>query len=491
MDATRLTDTLLGWLGAPDEALAAIKLTLAAAWVVYLLWLGGWIVLQKREPVATLSWLLCLALLPVLGFLVYYLLGPQRIARQTQRRARFRTGFTVPQASGSGLNPEYRELMQVAGKTTGLPPSCVHDIDLLVDGGEKYPRLLADIASAQQSIHLTYYIYLPDRIGTELRDALAGAARRGVAVRLLVDGLGAARASETFFRPLREAGAEVRRFHPSRWRRFWQFWRRPWINLRTHRKIVVIDNRIGYIGGINITDEQDERHHPNAYRDLHVRMAGAAVMELQQVFAEDWRYAGGDDRVLEDCQPPAQVPEGKVVAQVISSGPDTAWESIHRMYVGAIFAARKRVWLATPYFVPGEAAMMALTSAALAGLDVRLIVPKRSDSRLVTLAARSYFGHLLRAGVKVHEYGPRMLHSKALLVDDDFCLIGSANFDHRSFRLNFEAQLLVQDAGFATRLATQLEGELAHAPEVVRPAGKRPLLTRLPEAFARLMSPLL
>src|SRR5690606_31617629 len=183
-------------------------------------------------------------------------------------------------------------------------------------------------------------------------------------------------------------------------------------------------------------------------------------------------------------------PTGPVCAQVVPSGPDSPWEAIHRMHVGAIHAARERVWLVTPYFVPGEAAMMALTSAALAGLDVRLLGPRMSDSRLVTLAARSYFGPLLVAGVKIYEYGPRMLHTKALLVDDSTVLVGSANFDHRSFRLNFEVSVLFEDAAMGAALAQLIEGELASAPRV-RQGRRRSLLgARLPEALARRLSPL-
>jgi cardiolipin synthase len=187
--------------------------------------------------------------------------------------------------------------------------------------------------------------------------------------------------------------------------------------------------------------------------------------------------------------PPRQ--PGPIRTQLLASGPDSPWEAIHRVHVGAIHAARERVWLATPYFVPGEAAMMALTSAALGGLDVRLVVPGMSDSRLVTHCVRSYYDELLAAGVKVYEYGPRMLHSKALLVDRAMAIIGSANFDHRSFRLNFEVSVLFDDPAVAAMVDAQFEREFACAPRV-RNERARPLLgARLPEAFARLLSPLL
>lgn len=462
---------------------------LLALWAAYLLLLGGWIVLQKREPVATLSWLLGLALLPYLGFFVYHVFGPQRIRRQRLRRARSRESMDAGDAFEHAAHADAAELARLAVASTGLAPSTARDVRLLVDGAAKYDALLADIAAATKHVHLEYYIYEPDRTGAALRDALAARARAGVEVRLLVDAIGSARARR-FFQPLIDAGGEVAWFHPMR---FGHVWRRPWPNLRTHRKIVVIDGRVAYTGGMNVTDEQDERLGDQAYRDLHLRLEGEVVRRLQLVFCEDWAYATGSRDFLSSVarDTPPDTGPGPIRAQVLVSGPDSPWEAIHRMHVSAIHAAKRRVWMTTPYFVPGEAAMMALTSAAAAGLDVRLLVPRESDSKLVTLAARSYFGALLLAGVKIYEYGPRMLHSKSLLVDDELVLVGSANFDHRSFRLNFEVSVLFDDPGIAATLATLLEGELANAPRVQR-GRHRPLLrARLPEALARLLSPLL
>ena len=462
---------------------------LIGAWAAYLLLLGGWIVLQKREPVATLSWLLGLALLPYLGFLVYHVLGPQRIERQRLRRARSRASMPAGEAFGGAAHADAAELARLATATAGIGPSSATRVELLVDGGAKYEALLADIAAASRHVHLEYYIWEPDRTGAALRDALAERARAGVEVRLLLDAIGSARARR-FFAPLLEAGGEVAWFHPMR---LGHVWRRPWANLRTHRKIVVIDGRVAYTGGMNVSDEQDERLGDRAYRDLHLRLEGDVVRRLQLVFCEDWAYATGDRDFLSSVarDTPSGPEPGPVRAQVLVSGPDSPWESIHRLHVSAIHAARHRVWLATPYFVPGEAAMMALTSAARAGLDVRLLVPRESDSKLVTLAARSYFGPLLVAGVKVYEYGPRMLHAKGLLVDDGLVLMGSANFDHRSFRLNFEVGVLFDDRGIASELADRFEGDLAHAPRVQRGRDRPLLRARLPEALARLLSPLL
>ncbi|HLM52862.1 MAG TPA: cardiolipin synthase, partial [Pseudoxanthomonas sp.] len=384
------------------------------------------------------------------------------------------------------------ELGVLAQAVTGLPPSTCNSVELLIDGAATFDALIEAIATARDHVHVEYYIWMPDRTGTRLRDALVERARAGIRVRLLLDAMGASKLSRRFLRPLLQAGGEMAWFHPTRLRPF----SRPWLNLRTHRKLVVVDGELAFLGGINITDEQDERLHPNPYRDLHLRLRGDVVRGVQTVFLEDWLYATGQDRDhLESARlwrdAGSAEPAGNVWAQVLVSGPDSTWEAIHRLHVAAIHEARSRVWLVTPYFVPGEAARMALTSAALGGLDVRLLVPKVSDSRLVTYAARSYFDELLAAGIKVYEYGPRLLHTKAMLCDDDIAIVGSANFDHRSFRLNFELSLLMRDGSTVAALARLLEGEMAIS-EPVRDQRQRSLWrNRLPEALARLLSPLL
>ncbi len=466
-------------------AIPHLGVYLGVAWIAYVVGLGGWIVLQKRPPVATLSWLFGLAAIPVLGVAIYIVFGPQRIRRHRLRRRRSRVSLSNEQVEAAGE----AELATLAQATSGLPASTCTDVRLLVDGGATYDALLEAIASAREHVHLEYYIYAADRTGTALRDELAERARAGVAVRLLLDAVGSAGIPRDFFAPLTDAGGEVAWFHPMQFGRIWQ---RTWINLRSHRKIVVVDGRVGFTGGINITDEQNERLRADAYRDLHVRVEGDAVRGLQVLFVEDWAYATGQRDFIASvvrAMPPRS--PGPISAQVVGSGPDSPWEAIHRLHVGAIHAASRRVWLATPYFVPGEAAMMALTSAALGGLDVRVLVPRNSDSRLVTWAARSYFDELLAAGVRVYEYGPRMLHTKALLVDDDLAIVGSANFDSRSFSLNFEVSMVFRDAGVAADLERLFNGDFASAPRV-RPDRPTPLWSvRLPEALARLLSPVL
>jgi cardiolipin synthase len=455
---------------------------LSVLWVGYLLVLAGWIVLQKREPIATLSWLLSLALLPIIGLPIYHFFGPQRIRRQRLKRMRSRARLDGDRGTAK-MSSDCSALMRMAQASSTYPPSTAERVQLLVDGAATFDALVAAIAAATHHVHLEYYIFQPDRTGTRIRDALIERAAAGVQVRLLMDAVGSASTYETFLAPLRAAGAEVLFFHRFRLRRLW----RPRLNLRGHRKIVVIDGHVGFTGGINITDDENESLRADAYHDLHMRMDGAAVHWLQLAFIEDWVYVSARVPKASGLWP--ELAAGPICAQVLPAGPDSSWETIHRTMVSAIHGAQQRVWLSTPYFVPGEAARMALTSAALRGVDVRLLVPLHSDSRLVTAAGRSYFDELQAAGVKVYEH-PRMLHTKALLVDDNVAVLGSSNFDNRSFRLNFELCVLFDNAGVGHDLQQVLTRDLACAGKVPMP---RPLSfpARLFEATARLLSPLL
>ncbi len=458
-------------------------LPLALAWSGYILVMAIWIVLEKREPAATLGWLLALAALPLFGFLVYHLVGPRRIRRQRLRRLRARAALAAPLPRDEG-DAMHLQLATLARRITGIPALHMRAPMLLRDGTETYAAMLASIAAARHHIHLASYIYDPDSTGMAFREALLERARAGVKVRLLLDSVGSSRMRGSFFRELRAAGAELAWFHPIRWRPL----RRSTLNLRSHRKILVVDAATGFTGGVNISDTQDRQRRADAWRDLHLRFEGSAVSALQLTFLEDWAYVTGQ-APCEGALWPAPDSDG-APALVLPSGPDTAWEAFHRMSVAAMHDARRRIWLVTPYFVPSEAARMALTNAALRGLDVRVMLPRRADSRLVSAAARSYYDELLAAGVRIFEYLPRMLHAKATLFDDDHLLIGSGNFDTRSFRLNFELSVLVADPGLANAMETTWL-DYAGSAEEVRPGPRGSWLRRLGEAGARPLSPLL
>jgi cardiolipin synthase len=435
---------------------------LGLAWLGYVAVLAAWIVRQRREPVATLAWLLALAWLPVLGWAVYWWLGPQRIQRRKLKRLRARLALAEARLPPVGDASEDGQERLVEA-TTGSAPTRATAIELLTGGERTFDALFEAVAAARESVHLEYYIYEPDSVGTRLRDLLAERARQGVQVRLLLDGLGSRRCSPAFLAPLRAAGGEVAWFHPLRLGHL--LWR-PTLNLRTHRKIAVIDGRIGFTGGVNISDTQSERASAAAFHDLHLRLGGEVVRALQLAFAEDWHYATGTK--LSDALYWPALPPGAIRCQLVPSGPDNPLAPIHRLYVEALHNARRRVWMMTPYFVPDAAVLLALTSAALSGLDVRLLLPRRNDSLLVRAAARSFYPELLAAGVRIFEFQPRMLHGKALLVDEEIAIIGSANVDPRSFFLNFELSVLARDAGVAAALAARIEADLGQSREVPR-----------------------
>lgn len=457
------------------------------AWALYLLVLAIWIVLQKRPALSTLAWILTLAALPVVGFLVYFFLGPQKIKRQRLRRQRLRRQYQCEARAAPELEAELKRrkqsLSRLVEKATGAPVASADSIELLVDGSATFAALLAAIASAKQHVHMAYYIFEPDRVGKQVLSALREAVGRGVQVRLLVDAVGSPRMRGRRLRELRRSGLEVARFHPFRLATL-----RPLLNLRCHRKIAIIDGQVGFTGGINIAEEQSGSGDQAGWHDLHLRLCGPIVGWLQGVFAEDWLYAAR--RPLPEHALYPAMPAGKVSAQVVASGPDSEAEAIHRSYLQAIGDARQRVWLATPYFSPGEPALYALSNAAMRGIDVRLLLPRHSDSRIVSACARSYYDELIARGVKVYEYQPRMMHAKAMLVDDDCALVGSANFDLRSFRLNFEVAVLVYSPDFVASLAAQLTQDFEQSLRQHLPRQLSPL-ARLTEACARLLSPLL
>lgn len=472
-----------------------LAVALSIVWTLYVLIMGVWILLQRSSPVATLSWLLSMAALPVVGLLIYYYFGPQRLQRQRIRRLRSRKNSKVQagiQRLKSRLPQGEQRLHQVSRliqATSDFPLSLASRLELLVGGAATYAAIFAAVRAARHHVHLEYYIFEPDQTGTTLRDLLVEKAGAGVKVRLLIDALGSKKLGRSFLRPLQDAGAEVIRFHDARiGRRF-----RPVVNFRSHRKIVVCDGRVGFTGGINVTDEENEKVCENAYHDVHLRLEGPVVQWLQTVFVEDWAYAS--EKMPEVTAPDLDslLPEmegGELPVQVVSSGPDNSYQPIYRAYLAAINAAEHRIWLTTPYFVPTESAINALTNAALRGVDVQILVPERSDSLFVTAAARSYYDDLIRCGVRVLEYKQRMLHSKTMLVDDNLAIIGTANFDYRSFFLNYEVCVVAYGEALNRALEAQFVTDTAQSQRVYLRSEKG-LRRRLFDSVARLCSPLL
>ena len=450
------------------------------------------IVLQRRSAAATIAWLMVLVFLPVIGMVIYRLIGPLRLERKRQRRELAKRivdegarGLAALDATAAA----HHQLAMVSIQLGGTPPLRAESVDIYTDGVATYAAITAAISAATDHVHLEYYIWEPDSIGTQLRDLLAAKAKAGVTVRLLLDGTGSNHVSRKFLAPLRAAGATVAWFNPVRLR---SLRRRRRVDFRTHRKIVVCDGKVGFTGGMNITDLHSAALSKAYWRDTHLRLTGAAVWPLQRAFFEDWYYVTEELVAIDEKTVPSPTHDGEALVQIVASGPDTADLSIHKAFFTAINQAASRVWLTTPYFVPDDAQLAALITAALRGVDVRVLVPARGDSRLVDLAARSYFPELLEAGVRVFEYQPRFIHAKTLVCDDDVAIVGTANFDNRSFRLDFEIAALLFGATENARLAAAFLADLDDARETsADDLAKLPFTARLGQAAARLLSPLL
>ena len=486
---------MIAWLQQFIIAGHPLTVWIGWTWTISSIVLTTWIILQRKSPVSTLAWIMVLNLMPVVGLLVYAYFGPQRIKRQRLKRWHKRAAL-MSREDVSALRAERPDVpawavqhARLIEEASGLPMSSAQSVDVLASGGATLDALLREIDGARGHIHLEYYIFEPDETGSRLLQALIAKARAGVKVRLLVDAIGSPKLLSRRHRRLldefRAAGGEFAVFHPARLDRL-----RPLVNLRTHRKIVVIDGHTGFVGGINVTDDENEHIRPDhAYRDTHLLIRGGAVRWLQYVFLRDWHYAEGRPPAPDEDLLPEQAP-GALPVQIVTSGPDSDTEAIHRAMIDALNMARERVWLATPYFVPTESALTALTNAALRGVQVKLMVPEKSDSRVVTAAARSYYKELQDAGVLVFEYHDRMFHAKTLVVDTLYGSVGSANFDNRSFRLNFEVMAVVMDRAFNQRLAEMFDDDLSQCKLVPRDR-RAPPWQRLFEAVARLASPLL
>ncbi len=472
---------------------------------LYLVWMvgaGASLLLQRRTPVATLAWLFAFAALPLVSGVYYVVFGPRRLTRRKVRYDRTRralaTGVTsYLRASHSPLvpllSPDAAALAAVGMRLLQGSPTYATGVTLLVDGDDCLDALEAAIADAKHHVHCEYYIWDPDSVGMRIRDALIGAARRRVDVRVVTDALGSS-AGPAFWAPLQAAGGRVRVFNPVRF----SLRSLGLANFRTHRKIVVCDGDVGFCGGNNLHDPVSERIAGlAAWRDLHLRIAGEPVRRLQRLFLENWLYAGGSFQLTAESVsryfPPAVAPPGVtpgIPVQILASGPDDPRSTIHHFFLAAIAMARTRVWIETPYLVPDESLESALRVAVLRGVDVRVIVPRSGDSRIVNAASRTYCETLSAEGIGIFDYGPPMLHAKTMVVDDAVAVVGTANMDNRSFHLNFEVIAAVYDAATIEALARRFEQDLAGSTPF-RGRGRGERLTLLFESIARLFSPIL
>jgi cardiolipin synthase len=461
-----------------------------------MLWIIGnsvIIVMQRRSAASTIAWLMVLVMLPGLGVIAYTLIGPLKLERRKRRRFVSKRLVNEGLRGLAALDARWageHQLAMVSISSGGAPPLAAATADIYFDGVSAYAAIFEAVAAARDHIHVEYYIWEADTIGSQFRDLLVERARAGVTVRVILDGTGCT-LSRKFLRPLRDAGATVVWFNPVRLRTL----RRRRIDFRSHRKIVVCDGRIGFTGGMNISDDHSAVLSPRYWRDTHLRLSGPAVWPIQRLFFEDWYYTA--EELIPVTSATVPDPDGAGgdsphIVQIVGSGPDGTELAIHKVFFTAINHATRRIWLTTPYFVPDDALLTALLTAALRGVDVQVIVPKRGDSRLVDLAARSYFPELLQANVRVYEYEPRFIHAKTLVCDDNVSIVGTANFDNRSFRLDFELIAVLYGQIANTTIANAFTADLRDCRELsYKELTSLSFARRLGESAARLLSPLL
>jgi cardiolipin synthase len=453
------------------------------------------IILERRHPSATLAWMLGIALLPLIGVPLYFLIGVRRIRRTI--RAKIATIGPVASSLSHRLRPEglptaiaerCGRVLLAAGTP---PPTGGNRVTFLSTGNEAYEAVFSLIGSAKDHLHAQFFILDVDPVGRRFIQALAARAREGIRVRLLLDAVGSWRALRRTVRPLRDSGGEVEAFMPA-----FPLHRRWSAHLRNHRKLLIADGRKAFTGGMNIGKKyMGPRSAKEQWRDDAAVIEGPALPDLQALFLDDWAFSTGETLPAGTLfPPPVQFAEGDpppCALQVAASGPDRAARPIYEGVFAAFTAARRRLWIETPYFVPDEGIGAALRNAALRGVDVRLIVPGTSDLRIVTLAGRSYFDEMMAAGVRIFLYRPTNLHSKVLVVDDDVGVIGSPNVDMRSFFLNFELGLFLYDRPLIEALAGGFLADLDRS-EPIDPKRfalrSRPL--QLLEDTCRIFSPL-
>lgn len=474
----------------------------ATFWVLYGLYaalvVGVVVVIlsQNRNPVKSLAWVTVLLLLPMVGLVLYFFFGQslkntRMMSRRNKRRLLNADAFKDKPWSLSSLPLEHKHQVRLINALDHAHYYPAGEMKLYSKGSECLTDIMADIEKAQHYVNVQFYIVMDDELGHKFTDLLIRKAQQGVKVRLIYDYVGSYGTKKRFFKKLNRAGVEAHAFFRVI---FPQFATR--INWRNHRKAVIIDGKVAYVGSMNIADRYVTGGDFDVWRDTAIRLTGAPVAGVQRNFAIDWSFMGqpllieGQPDQGESETPEAQVADSEGI-QLITSGPTGRWSNIAFAYFRAITGAKRRVYIQTPYFLPTEGLLKALQVAALGGVDVRVMLPRRSDSWLLTYASQSYLTECLQAGVKFYLFDG-MLHSKVIIVDNDFATLGSANFDFRSFEHNFEENVVVYSTRINEELTAQFFADMKRS-QRVRLASwrRRPKMRKAKESILRLLSPLL
>lgn len=452
----------------------------------------GIVLSENRNPVKSLAWITVLLLFPVGGLVLYLFFGrsiknTHMISRRNKRKLR-QGESTVTTVIPENYTPEMRQLTELGRSLCGATFYPDNRVEVYSYGRDKFEALFNDIRAAEEYIHLQYYIIEDDYIGRALRDALIERAKAGVKVRVIYDDFGCWGVSRKFFRSMREAGIDI---HPFFKVVFPPFATR--INWRNHRKLAVIDGEVAYVGGMNVADRYiDGGSKFGCWRDTHMRITGPAVAAVQYSFAVDWSFMG--QSLLQEPVD-MSLPKGPGEAaglQMMRCGPTSEWSNVSLYMLKAIGNAKKRVYIQTPYFLPTDAMLSALQAAALSRVDVRVMIPLKSDSSTLTLASYSYIMECLRAGIKIYLFEAGMLHSKTMMIDDRLSAIGSANIDFRSFEHNFEETMFIFSSEVNTTLRAQFMADLQQSTRVRASVWRRrPIMQKAKESIVRLLSPVL
>lgn len=462
------------------------------------IFIGFVIFLENRHPSQTITWLIVLGSFPLVGFIFYLLFGRNYRKEKIFRKKYFldKQAFLTVEGEDDPRSEEKIQLMgehqgklfKLAQKLGNSPISFDTATKVLTNGEETFRYIIEELKRARHHIHMEYYIVRHDQIGQELKNILIEKAGQGVKVRFMYDAVGSWQLSKTYINELKNAGIETVSFGPVKL---------PFLNnkfnFRNHRKIIVIDGNIGFVGGLNIGDEYLGRNKDIGFwRDTHLMLRGEAVRTLQLIFLQDWYYMTNHSFLTAEYLSPQNDDKSHGGVQLIAGGPDNEWSVLKDIFFSMIGSARKSVWIASPYFIPDADIFSAIKVAALSGIDVRLLVPNRPDKRIVFHASRSYFPELLEAGVKVYEYERGFMHSKIIIVDGELASIGTSNMDMRSFHLNFEVNAFLFRTKSTQKLVAEYLNDLEYSIQLdLKTFGERHIGFRLLESTARLLSPLL
>lgn len=452
------------------------------------------VLLDNRQPAKTMAWILVLAFMPFVGIIFYIFFGQntrkeRHISDRSMDQLTKRSMLEFVEQENLHLPANNKPLMNLFTNQNWAFPFKDNRVDIFTDGYEFICSLLYNIGKAQHHIHLDTYIFEDDALGYLVADALIDKAEQGVEIRVIYDDVGCWKVKDAFFERMRDTGIDVHAFMPVRFSAFTSK-----VNYRNHRKLCVIDGKVGFIGGMNIAKRYVKGTGKQPWRDTHLRIQGGGVYALQRAFLIDWYFV---DRTLITNRvyyPPVDIHiNNSCLVQVVTSNPIAPWPDIMQGYVRILLQAQKYVYMETPYFLPTEPVLFAMRTAALAGVDIRLMIPRKADAMLVEWASRSYVMEAIEAGVKVYLYMGGFNHSKLLVSDDNLCTVGSTNIDFRSFENNFEANAFFYDEEMAQRIkAIYLKDESQSIlVDDVSYFVKRPFMKRLFESIVRLLSPLL